>query len=76
MTITETNIPVKKENEDGTVTIEMTEKERIIAVEFAFNYAPKIVEPQVYGFTNMIEQIDGGVHVNALKSTLSNILYE
>lgn len=76
MTITETNIPVKKENEDGTVTIEMTERERIIAVEFAFNYSPKILEPLVYGFTNMIEQIDGGVHVNALKSTLSSILYD
>lgn len=76
MTITETNIPVKKENPDGSVNIEMTERDRIIAVEFAFNYAPKIVEPMVYGFTNMIEQIDGGVHVNALKTTLSSILYD
>lgn len=76
MSITETNIPVKKENEDGTVSIEMTERDRIISVEFAFNYSPKIVEPLVYGFTNMIEQIDGGVHVNALKSTLSTILYD
>lgn len=76
MFITETNIPVKKENPDGSVSIEMTERNRVISVEFAFNYSPKIVEPMVYGFTNMIEQIDGGVHVNALKSTLSSILYD
>jgi DNA gyrase/topoisomerase IV subunit B len=76
MTLMETNIPVKTDNEDGTVTIEMTERERMIAVEFAFNYSPKIVEPRVYGFTNMIEQMDGGVHVNALKSVLSSVIYE
>ena len=76
MEIVETNIPVKTENEDGSVKIEMTEREREIAVEFAFNYSPKIIEPLVYGFTNMIEQIDGGVHVNALKSVLSTTIYE
>jgi DNA gyrase subunit B len=76
MSIMETNIPVKTDNEDGTVTIEMTEREREIAVEFAFNYSPKIVEPLVYGFTNMIEQMDGGVHVNALKTVLSTSIHE
>lgn len=76
MGIMETNIPVKTENEDGTVTINMTEMEREISVEFAFNYSPKVVEPLVYGFTNMIEQMDGGVHVNALKSVLSNAVHE
>ena len=76
MSILETNIPVKKDNPDGTVIIEMTERERTISVEFAFNYSPKIVEPLVYGFTNMIEQIDGGVHTNALKNTLSSMLYD
>lgn len=76
MDITETNIPEKVENPDGTVSINMVDRERFISIEFAFNYAPKIVEPLVYSFTNMIEQIDGGVHVNAFKSSLSSILYE
>lgn len=76
MGIMETNIPVKSENTDGTVSIEMTEMEREISVEFAFNYSPKIIDPLVYGFTNMIEQMDGGVHVNALKTVLSSAIYE
>lgn len=76
MNIKETNIPIKKEHPDGSISIEMTERDRVISVEFAFNYSPKVVEPLVYGFTNMIEQIDGGVHVNSLKATLSSILYE
>jgi len=75
MDITETNIPVKTEDENGNVHIDMIEREREIAVEFAFNYAPKITESLVYGFTNMIEQIDGGVHVNALKTAISNVVY-
>lgn len=72
----ETGIPVKVDKEDGSVEIQLTQKERDIAVEFAFNYAPSIVEPRVYGFTNMIEQIDGGVHVNTLKIVLSSIIYK
>ena len=75
MSIVEHDVPVKTTHDDGTVTFDTVDKNRIIAVEFAFNYSPKSVEPQVYGFTNMIEQIDGGVHVNALKSTLSMFLY-
>lgn len=74
--ILETNIPVKTDNEDGTVSIDMIEMEREISVEFAFNYSPKVIEPMVYGFTNMIEQIDGGVHVNALKSVMSSVVYD
>lgn len=76
MTLVETNIPVKTENDDGTVTIDMIEMDRVLAVEFAFNYSPKVVEPLVYGFTNTIEQIDGGVHVNALKTVLSTMIHE
>lgn len=75
MSIIEHNVPVKITHDDGTITFETVDKDRTIAVEFAFNYSPKVIEPQVYGFTNMIEQIDGGVHVNALKSTLSQFLY-
>lgn len=74
--IIEHDVPVKKTNKDGSISFETVDKDRTISVEFAFNYSPKIVEPQVYGFTNMIEQIDGGVHVNALKSTLSQFLYD
>lgn len=76
MSIIETGVPVKVNNKDGSVSFETVDKDRTIAVEFAFNYSPKIVEPRVYGFTNMIEQIDGGVHVNALKSVLSQTFYE
>lgn len=74
--IIETGVPVKITNPDGTVTFDTVDKERVIAIEASFNYSPKSVEPLVYGFTNMIEQIDGGVHVNALKTTLSQILFE
>ena len=76
MSIVEHNVPVKITNDDGTVTFGTVDKDRTISVEFAFNYSPKVIEPQVYGFTNMIEQIDGGVHVNALKSTISQFLYD
>jgi DNA gyrase subunit B len=76
MDIIEQNVPVKVKHDDGSVTFDTTDKERTLAIEFAFNYSPKAVEPQVYGFTNMIEQIDGGVHVNAFKNTLSQFLLE
>ena len=74
MELKETNIPVKTELPDGTVSIEMIEMDRELSVEFAFNYSPNVTDSAVYGFTNMIEQIDGGVHVNALKTALSAIL--
>ena len=74
MELKETNIPVKTEQEDGTVTIDLIEMDRELSVEFAFNYSPKITDSAVYGFTNMIEQIDGGTHVNALKTALSTYL--
>ena len=74
MELRETNIPVKVEMEDGSVSIEMTEMDRELSVEFAFNYSPKLTDSAVYGFTNMIEQVDGGVHVNALKNALSAYL--
>lgn len=57
-------------------SFEMVEMNRTISVEFAFNYSPKIIDPLIYGFTNMIEQVDGGVHVNALKSVVSTAVYE
>lgn len=73
--LVETNIPVKMENEDGTSYIGMTEQNRYIKIDVAFNYSPKVTESVVYGFTNMIEQPDGGVHVNATKTAISNLLY-
>lgn len=74
--IVEYNVPIKIVNDDGTISFGTTDKDRSISIEFAFNYSPKLVEPRVYGFTNMIEQIDGGVHVNSFKSTISQFLYE
>lgn len=74
--IVEYNVPIKIVNDDGTISFGTTDKDRSISIEFAFNYSPKLVEPKVYGFTNMIEQIDGGVHVNSFKSTISQFLYE
>lgn len=74
--IVEYNVPIKIVNGDGTISFGTTDKDRSISIEFAFNYSPKLVEPRVYGFTNMIEQIDGGVHVNSFKSTISQFLYE
>lgn len=75
MELLETNIPVKMENADGTSYIGMTEQERYIRIGVAFNYSPNVTEPLVYGFTNVIEQPDGGVHVNAMKTAISNLLY-
>lgn len=74
--IVEYDVPVKITNGDGTISFETVNKDRTISVEFAFNYSPKVIDTKVFGFTNMIEQIDGGVHVNALKSILSTFLHE
>lgn len=76
MSIVEHDVPVKISNGDGTISFETVDKDRTIDIEFAFNYSPNVIEPKVYGFTNMIEQISGGVHVNALKATLSMFLYD
>lgn len=76
MTLIEDGIPTKVTDKNGVTTIEVTSMERFIEVEAAINYSPKSTETLVFGFTNTIEQSDGGVHMNALKNTLSGFILE
>lgn len=68
MNIVETEVPVR--NDDG--TIDLVDMDRSISIEVAFNFNPKSQEPRFDAFCNNIENIQGGEHLNAVKSAISS----
>ena len=68
MPITETDVPVRRE--DG--SIELVNMERTISLEVALNFNPKNQEPRFDSYCNNIENIQGGEHLNAVKSAIAS----
>ena len=68
MPIVEENVPVR--NDDG--TIDLISIDRTISIEVAFNFNPKSQDPRFDAFCNNIENIQGGEHLNAVKSAISS----
>lgn len=68
MPIVEHDVPVR--NEDG--TIELTSIDRTISIDVAFNFNPKSQDPRFDAYCNNIENIQGGEHLNAVKSAISS----
>lgn len=68
MPITEKDIPVRKD--DG--SIELISIERTISLEVAFNFNPKSQDPRFDAYCNNIENIQGGEHLNAVKSAITS----
>lgn len=68
MPITETDVPVRKD--DG--SIELVNIERTISLEVAINFNPKNQEPRFDAYCNNIENIQGGEHLNAVKSAVAS----
>ena len=67
MPIVETDVPIR--NDDG--TINLVDINRTISIEVGFNFNPKSQEPRFDAFCNNIENIQGGEHLNAVKSAIS-----
>lgn len=65
-------VPVLTDKEDGTKEFVMTEMDRYITVDIAFNYNPMENTQKCYAFTNNIENIHGGEHVKAVTSALTS----
>lgn len=72
MTGIKETVPVLTDKEDGTKEFVMTEMDRYITIDVAFNYNPMENTQKFYAFTNNIENIHGGEHVRAVTSALSS----
>ena len=66
MPIVEKEVPIREE--DG--TIKLVDINRTISLEVAINFNPKNQEPQFDAYCNNIENIQGGEHLNAVKSAI------
>ena len=70
----EKGIPVFITEKDGSSRRELVDMTRDIKIEFSFNYTTADDQPRMYAFCNDIENIEGGVHQDAVLSALTSEL--
>ena len=72
--LVEKSIPVFTPNADGTMQRHLEDMDRDLRIEFSFNYTTADDQPRVYAFCNDIENIQGGVHQDAVLNGLTSVL--
>lgn len=69
MNVIEKDVPVFNEGEG---TFDIKDLDRIVAVHAAFNFNPKQSDANISSFCNSISTVDGGRHVDAMKSAVAS----